>query len=81
MQEKCLISSLLALVFQGQFVPAGILPWVSDEKPGTAGKGGHLGSGGASLMHTSCFALGKVKERQDLRKGWFILCFGIVGLC
>lgn len=32
-------------------------------------------------MHTSCFAVGKVKEIHDLRKGWFILCFGIVGLC
>lgn len=81
MQEKCLGSSLLALAFQGEFAPAGIFPWVSAEKPRTAGKGGRLGSGGASLMHTSCFAVGKVKEIHDLRKGWFILCFGIVGLC
>lgn len=79
MQEKCLGPSLLSLAFQEEFAPAGILPWVTAEKPGTAGKGGYLGSGGTSLMHTSCFAVGKVKERRDLRKGWFILCFGIVG--
>lgn len=39
-----------------------------------------LCSGGISLMHTGCFAVGKVKERCDLRTSWFIVCFGIAGL-
>lgn len=64
---------IVGTCFSREFAPAGIFPRVSAEKPGTAGKGGHLGLGGASLMHTSCFAVGKVKEIHDLRKGCFIL--------
>lgn len=44
-------------------------PHVSAEPSGTAGKGGCLSSGGASLMHTSCFAIGKGKEKIWLKEG------------